>query len=162
MKLLINQSGPVSTFLKYNGLYHNDDEKYIFVYYSIVKEQPGLPTVAEPQQPMRVDNTTRLPIVDAAGNPVTETRTIHNGQYAMVTDNGIETYPDYNQPIMVNVQVPKKIGEYNAILWWHWDRRNPVRLQSIEQMIEAAMRRRVEMVNPPYVFVQTAAWLATL
>ena len=172
MKLQIKQDGNVKTFIRYMGIIHTPDNRTLHIRYGLSDENPGLPVLEVEQKPMLVDNLTPVPVVDQNGDPVMITTQQPTGNYVMINvgdpigqdQEGNPIYdqvPDYSQPIMQNVDVQKTIGEYDAVMWWFWDHRNPTPHSSIEQMIQEGMLRRLGMSQTPYVFTETAEWLAT-
>ncbi|MDJ1480267.1 hypothetical protein QNI16_07210 [Cytophagaceae bacterium YF14B1] len=162
MEIIIKTEGAVKSYCIYNGLYHNRKQNFIHIFYSLADENPGLPFLEVEQKPMLIDNGTPVNVVDSTGNAVMITVSKPTGAYAQATDQVTgETYTDYNQPLYANVQEEFKIGEYDAVIWWAFDKRNSVKF-AIESLIEEGMKRRMGMSNTAYQFIITSEWLATL
>ena len=176
MKLLIKTEGGTQHYAEYCGFDHDTLLKRTLIRYRQVTATPGLPDNVGPILPMLADNNTSLPVVNTGGSPMMVTQLVHNGQYhtkiitRRIPTEGIaeanwptveETVTDYAKPVMVETPVQRKIGEYDAIYWWVFDRRNPEKV-SIEHLIEEGLRRRMGASVQPYVFVATNQWLATL
>lgn len=166
IKVPISQQGAALTFIASEGGLYHDGHSHILVYVHQRVEQPGLPAIVQEMKPMRVDDTTPIPCVNPDGTPVmhqVERQAIDeqgNPLYWQVTNEDGETYTDYAQPIMEQVQVQRTVGEYTAVKWWHWDRRNPQPQPAIEEMIEEGIRRKVGLSTQPYVFVVTPEFVA--
>lgn len=168
--LPISQQGSAITYIRYDGLYHSVKDRYIIIYNSLLVVQPGIPAIENEQKPFRVDNSTAIPVLDANMVPVMVTVQEPTGQYEMITpppymdanNQPIQppSYPDYNQPLIASVQKPATIGEYDKLYWEQFDARNPGPADAIEEIVLGGMRRRMGISSDPYVFVQTAAWLA--
>ena len=147
------QVNPI-TKVRYDGLWHNAAERNILVYTSLVVEQTGLPVAAVTQPPMRVDDTTMIPVHKPAGTPLSNTVPL------MIPDptSVLEPKPMIPHPTQT-VQVPVTITEYNMLTWMCFDTRNPLPM-AIETIVAEGIRRRLGMSQVPYVFVRTAAWEA--
>lgn len=164
IKVPISQQGAAVTYIASNGALYHDGQTHILVYVHQRVEQPGLPPVVQPLPPMRVDDSTPVPCVYPDNSPVMHSIQRPSGQYEQGSvvhvnpDTGEQTvshYTDYARPILEDVQVQRTIGEYSAVKWWHWDRRNPVPQPSIEEMIEEGILRRIGQSANPYHFVVT-------
>jgi len=178
IKIPISQQGQAITFIASTGRLYHDGEAIILIYVHERVEQPGLaPTVdLNKFKPMQVDDSTRLPAVrrhvaedgtetftpiirqelrqarDEAGNPL----------FWLVTDENGETYPDHAHPVLEPVEVPRTVGEYTAVKWWHFSKLNPTARPGIEEMIEEGIRRKLGLSDKAYHFVVTDAFVAAV
>ena len=155
------QINPI-TKVRYDGLYHNANDRSILVYTSLVVEQAGLPVATTQQQPMRVDDTTPIAVHKPPGTllSTTQTRTVP----LMVPDiaSGIIPAPMVPHPtetVQEPFLVPVTISEYDMLTWMCFDTRNPSPM-AIETIVAEGIRRRLGMSQVLYVFVRTAAWEA--
>ena len=171
IKVPISQQGQAVTYIASNGALYHDGETHILVYVHQRVEQPGLPAIVQEMKPMRVDDTTPIPCVNPDGTALMHTVSRLTGQYVVVEVESVlddegqvvqaaYSYTDYSQPLYQEVAQQRTIGEYQAVKWWHWDKRNPEPQPAIEEMIEEGIRRKVGLSAQPYVFVVTPEFVA--
>lgn len=167
---MLKQEGSAIASIMYTGLFHNDKPgfEYIKIYTDLVKEQKDIPTTSDPQKEMTIDNTTPVPVVDEQGNPVMVDNFVIVGyeQKAIVSadEQGNDTsiaVDDYSKPIVANQPIQKTIGEYDKVIWEHFDKRNPAP-KNIAVAIQEGILRKALGQPIPFVFVETPAYLNTL
>lgn len=159
IKIPIKEEGLADTYLCSNSKMEHDGYSNIVIHYWQQTEQPGVPTEPGPLRAMTVDDTTRLPAVNPDGTPITHLMRVLTG-YAQVTTGSGETYTDYSQPIYEQQVQQRTLGEYSAVMWWHFDARNPNHQPSIEEMIHEGILRKIRASQSPYHFVVTPEFSA--